>query len=53
MTEHGLDGLSYGHFGDGCVHIRIDFPFCLRLPLPPVRGRRGAAGGYVRRLDVG
>src|SRR6185312_14535402 len=27
MTEHGLDGLSYGHFGDGCVHIRIDFPF--------------------------
>jgi len=27
MGEHGLDGLSYGHFGDGCVHIRIDFPF--------------------------
>ena len=27
MTEHDLDGLSYGHFGDGCVHIRIDFPF--------------------------
>ena len=23
---HGLDGLPYGHFGDGCVHIRIDFP---------------------------
>jgi FAD/FMN-containing dehydrogenase/Fe-S oxidoreductase len=27
MTDHGLDGLAYGHFGDGCVHIRIDFPF--------------------------
>ncbi|HEY2261525.1 MAG TPA: FAD-binding and (Fe-S)-binding domain-containing protein, partial [Streptosporangiaceae bacterium] len=27
MTEHNLDGLAYGHFGDGCVHIRIDFPF--------------------------
>jgi FAD/FMN-containing dehydrogenase/Fe-S oxidoreductase len=27
MTEHGLDGVTYGHFGDGCVHIRIDFPF--------------------------
>ena len=27
MTEHDLDGLAYGHFGDGCVHIRIDFPF--------------------------
>ena len=27
MAEHSLDGLTYGHFGDGCVHIRIDFPF--------------------------
>jgi FAD/FMN-containing dehydrogenase/Fe-S oxidoreductase len=27
MAEHGLDGLTYGHFGDGCVHVRIDFPF--------------------------
>jgi FAD/FMN-containing dehydrogenase/Fe-S oxidoreductase len=26
MREHGLDGLTYGHFGDGCVHVRIDFP---------------------------
>ncbi|HEY9293348.1 MAG TPA: FAD-binding and (Fe-S)-binding domain-containing protein [Microlunatus sp.] len=26
MTEHGVEGLPYGHFGDGCVHIRIDFP---------------------------
>jgi Fe-S oxidoreductase len=34
MTGHGLDGLAYGHFGDGCVHIRIDFPFST------------AAGGY-------
>jgi FAD/FMN-containing dehydrogenase/Fe-S oxidoreductase len=27
MREHGLDGLIYGHLGDGCVHVRIDFPF--------------------------
>ncbi|HZZ97883.1 MAG TPA: FAD-binding oxidoreductase, partial [Jatrophihabitantaceae bacterium] len=27
MHEHRLDGLVYGHFGDGCVHVRIDFPF--------------------------
>ncbi|MGN6610186.1 MAG: FAD-binding and (Fe-S)-binding domain-containing protein [Angustibacter sp.] len=27
MAGYGLDGLPYGHFGDGCVHIRIDFPF--------------------------
>jgi FAD/FMN-containing dehydrogenase/Fe-S oxidoreductase len=26
MTEYGLTGLPYGHFGDGCLHIRIDFP---------------------------
>ena len=26
LIDHGLDGLPYGHFGDGCVHVRIDFP---------------------------
>ncbi|HSP37413.1 MAG TPA: FAD-binding and (Fe-S)-binding domain-containing protein [Frankiaceae bacterium] len=26
MAEHRLDGLAYGHFGDGCIHVRIDFP---------------------------
>jgi FAD/FMN-containing dehydrogenase/Fe-S oxidoreductase len=26
MDAHGLDGLMYGHFGDGCMHVRIDFP---------------------------
>lgn len=26
MDEFGLSGMPYGHFGDGCVHIRIDFP---------------------------
>src|SRR5207237_8032828 len=26
MRIHGVDGLVYGHFGDGCVHARIDFP---------------------------
>ena len=27
MHGHEVDGLLYGHFGDGCVHIRLDFPF--------------------------
>ena len=27
MQTYSLDGLVYGHFGDGCVHVRIDFPF--------------------------
>ncbi|KYH45987.1 FAD-binding and (Fe-S)-binding domain-containing protein [Branchiibius sp. NY16-3462-2] len=26
LLEHDLTGLPYGHFGDGCLHIRIDFP---------------------------
>lgn len=26
LISHGLRGLPYGHFGDGCVHCRIDFP---------------------------
>ena len=25
LTQSGLDGVPYGHFGDGCVHVRIDF----------------------------
>ncbi|MEU1078590.1 MULTISPECIES: FAD-binding and (Fe-S)-binding domain-containing protein [unclassified Streptomyces] len=25
LREHGLRGTPYGHFGDGCVHVRIDF----------------------------
>lgn len=27
LGEHGLDAVPYGHFGDGCVHARIDFTF--------------------------
>ena len=27
LAEHGLRGVPYGHFGDGCVHVRIDFEF--------------------------
>ncbi|MFD5837479.1 FAD-binding and (Fe-S)-binding domain-containing protein [Streptomyces collinus] len=25
MAAHGLRGTPYGHFGDGCIHVRIDF----------------------------
>ncbi|WP_374106972.1 FAD-binding and (Fe-S)-binding domain-containing protein [Mumia sp. zg.B17] len=27
LRQYDLDGVPYGHFGDGCVHVRIDFPF--------------------------
>jgi len=26
LAAHRLTGAPYGHFGDGCLHIRIDFP---------------------------
>ncbi|HEV7870791.1 MAG TPA: FAD-binding and (Fe-S)-binding domain-containing protein [Modestobacter sp.] len=38
LAQHGLQGLPYGHFGDGCVHVRIDFPF----------GRQHEDGGRPR-----
>ncbi|WP_104635305.1 FAD-binding and (Fe-S)-binding domain-containing protein [Streptomyces sp. MH60] len=25
LTAHDLRGTPYGHFGDGCIHVRIDF----------------------------
>ncbi|WP_428373602.1 FAD-binding and (Fe-S)-binding domain-containing protein, partial [Mycolicibacterium sp.] len=25
LTEYGLTGVMYGHFGAGCIHVRIDF----------------------------
>ncbi|MFD3532116.1 FAD-binding and (Fe-S)-binding domain-containing protein [Streptomyces sp. NPDC058664] len=25
LADFGLRGIPYGHFGDGCVHVRIDF----------------------------
>ena len=27
LSGHGLQCVPYGHFGDGCLHGRIDFPF--------------------------
>jgi Fe-S oxidoreductase len=42
LTEHGLSGVPYGHFGDGCVHVRIDFPF-----------RAGQDGGAMDGVDRG
>ena len=32
LARHRIDGLAYGHFGDGCVHVRLDFPLADRPP---------------------
>ncbi|MGE5287593.1 MAG: FAD-binding and (Fe-S)-binding domain-containing protein [Micromonosporaceae bacterium] len=26
LADHGLTGVPYGHFGEGCLHLRLDFP---------------------------
>jgi FAD/FMN-containing dehydrogenase/Fe-S oxidoreductase len=30
LSDHNLDGLTYGHFGEGCVHARINFPLATK-----------------------
>ncbi|MEU6366332.1 FAD-binding and (Fe-S)-binding domain-containing protein [Streptomyces sp. NPDC046931] len=38
LAKHGLHGAPYGHFGDGCIHVRIDFD--LLSPAGVARFRR-------------
>ena len=26
FARHGVSGMPYGHFGDGCIHVRLDVP---------------------------
>ncbi len=44
LRTHELDGVPYGHFGDGCVHVRIDFE---------LRRQQGRAGFREFLLDAG
>jgi FAD/FMN-containing dehydrogenase/Fe-S oxidoreductase len=37
MASHGVDGLTFGHFGDGCVHVRIGIPLDRPDDVPPFR----------------
>ncbi|MEW2544550.1 FAD-binding and (Fe-S)-binding domain-containing protein [Streptomyces sp. NPDC047002] len=52
LARHGLDGLMYGHFGDGCLHVRIDFPLAerpavLRAFVTEAAELAGAHGGSM------
>ncbi len=49
LDAHGLDGLMYGHFGDGCVHIRIDFPLDSAAGIPSYRSFMEAGADLVAR----
>ena len=38
LDGHGLQGVPYGHFGDGCLHVRVDVPLATE-PEPVARQR--------------
>ena len=47
LDKHGLDCALYGHFGQGCIHCRINFDLTSKAgnqDLPRVRRRSGGAG---------
>jgi FAD/FMN-containing dehydrogenase/Fe-S oxidoreductase len=47
LDEHGLKGSLYGHFGDGCVHTRINFDFRTRDGIDVYRHFIAAAADLV------
>src|SRR5690606_33105273 len=51
LAEHGLYGVPYGHFGDGCIHVRIDFPFGRPDGRRVFRGFLGEAAALAARHD--
>jgi FAD/FMN-containing dehydrogenase/Fe-S oxidoreductase len=34
MADHGVEGQPFGHFGDGCIHVRLDIPLAERGGAP-------------------
>ncbi|WP_345429743.1 FAD-binding and (Fe-S)-binding domain-containing protein [Actinoallomurus vinaceus] len=49
LAEHSLTGVLYGHFGAGCVHVRIDFDMTTPAGIAVMRAfLRDAAALVVR-----
>lgn len=49
MTEYGVTGVPYGHFADGCVHVRVDLPLDRPGGTGVYRGFMVAAAKLVAR----
>ncbi|MDO2934199.1 FAD-binding and (Fe-S)-binding domain-containing protein [Paeniglutamicibacter sulfureus] len=49
MAEHGLRGIPFGHFGEGCVHVRISFTLGTEEGLAVFRSFMEAAAETVAR----
>ena len=41
LAEHGMQAVSYGHYGEGCIHLRVGFGL----------GEAGGASRYARFLS--
>jgi Fe-S oxidoreductase len=50
LTAHHLSGASYGHFGEGCMHMRIDFDLLSERGLANYRSFVQQAADLVVRL---
>ena len=53
--QHGYGGAFYGHFGQGCIHSRIDFDFASaegRRRYRAFMERGSRSGRLLRRLVV-
>ena len=49
MDEHGLEGSFYGHFGQGCVHLRLTFDLATEEGLATYRRFAYEAAELVTR----
>ena len=49
LDTHGLGGVFYGHFGAGCVHLRIDFDLATAPGVARMAGFARAAAALVAR----
>ncbi|MDO5671388.1 MAG: FAD-linked oxidase C-terminal domain-containing protein [Actinomycetaceae bacterium] len=49
MNAHGVDGLLYGHFGDGCVHVRLDLELGSKAGVGRAKAFLEAAADTVAR----
>ncbi|MDT0327361.1 FAD-binding and (Fe-S)-binding domain-containing protein [Nocardiopsis lambiniae] len=49
MERHGRFGVVYGHFGDGCLHVRIDFELTTEVGRAAYRGFLEEAADLVVR----
>ncbi|WP_251077703.1 FAD-binding and (Fe-S)-binding domain-containing protein [Frankia sp. AiPa1] len=47
VAEYGMTSAPYGHFGDGCMHVRLDFPLDRPDGLTVLRRFLTAAAGLV------